>query len=326
MLEALGLAPTAETIYRTVLEHPDWGVAELAAQLGWPELKVRAALDELADLYLVRRRADNPNLVSPVDPRLALGSLLSRSEAELKRRTRQIEATRTAVATLAAQYSTDQAAFAEVIERIEGLDNVRRRLEDLAEHAQHECLSFAPGGAQEPDTLEASKPLNTRALNRGVVIRTLYQDSFRNDANTVRYVRWLTSLGGQARTVASLPLQMVVVDRETVLLPLNPDDSRRGAIEVRSISAVTAMVALFEQVWSVGTDWGDAPVRDSRGLSAQEQELLRLLANGDTDELASRKLGVSLRTVRRMASDLMAHLKARSRFDAGVRAAKRGWV
>ena len=326
MLEALGLTQSTETLYRTVLEHPDWGVTELVEHLGWPELEIRSSLDELANLYLVHRRTDNPNLVSPVDPHLALRSLLSRTEAELSRRTREIEATRAAVAALAAQYSTAEAPFAEVIERIEGLDNVRRRLADLAEHAQYECLSFAPGGAQQSDTLDKSKPLNARALERGVAIRAVYQNSLRNDANTARYVRWLTSVGGQARTVASLPLQLVIVDRETALLPMDPDDTRRGAIEVHSVSAITALVALFEHVWTVGADWGDRPAKDSRGLSTQEQELLRLLANGDTDEVASRKLGVSLRTVRRMASDLMTQLKAHSRFEAGVRAAERGWV
>ena len=35
---------------------------------------------------------------------------------------------------------------------------------------------------------------------------------------------------------------------------------------------------------------------------------------------------VSLRTVRRMMSDLMERLAAQSRFQAGVNAAKRGWI
>ncbi|RPK62449.1 transcriptional regulator NarL [Streptomyces sp. ADI96-15] len=61
-------------------------------------------------------------------------------------------------------------------------------------------------------------------------------------------------------------------------------------------------------------------------LSEAEREVLRLMCAGCTDEVAARRLGVSLRTVRRMVSRLMARLDARSRFEAGVRAGQRGWL
>jgi DNA-binding NarL/FixJ family response regulator len=54
--------------------------------------------------------------------------------------------------------------------------------------------------------------------------------------------------------------------------------------------------------------------------------VVRLLAEGMTDEGVSRRIGVSLRTVRRIASDLMTRLTARSRFEAGVKAAQLGWI
>lgn len=42
--------------------------------------------------------------------------------------------------------------------------------------------------------------------------------------------------------------------------------------------------------------------------------------------MAARKLGVSERTVKRKSAELMELLSARSRFQAGVRVANRGWV
>lgn len=57
-----------------------------------------------------------------------------------------------------------------------------------------------------------------------------------------------------------------------------------------------------------------------------ERTLLGMIAGGDTDEAAARKLGVSLRTVRRMMAHLMERLEAASRFQAGVNATKRGWL
>jgi DNA-binding CsgD family transcriptional regulator len=58
----------------------------------------------------------------------------------------------------------------------------------------------------------------------------------------------------------------------------------------------------------------------SRSMSDREWEVLQLLAQGHTDETVARTLGVSLRTARRVAADLMVRLGARSRFQAGLMA------
>ncbi|MEV4454832.1 LuxR C-terminal-related transcriptional regulator [Microbispora sp. NPDC049633] len=71
------------------------------------------------------------------------------------------------------------------------------------------------------------------------------------------------------------------------------------------------------------------PARHGRGpgdCPAQERQLLKLLAEGLTDEGAARQLGLSQRTVRRMMAGIMERLGARSRFEAGLQAAKRGWL
>jgi DNA-binding CsgD family transcriptional regulator len=174
--------------------------------------------------------------------------------------------------------------------------------------------------------MEASKPLDQLALERGVAVRSIYQDSFRNDPATRHYVEWLTTLGGETRTVPVLPMLLIVVDRECALVPLDPTDNRRGALALTGAGVVAAVYALFEQLWRTGIPWGQRGGHDQEGLSAVEHELLWLLAQGWTDEVAARKLGLSLRTVRRMASELMARLNAHSRFEAGVRAAHRGWL
>ncbi|RZU51362.1 hypothetical protein EV385_3178 [Krasilnikovia cinnamomea] len=45
MLSILGLTPTAEAVYRQILQHADWGVADLVAHLGLEEQEVREALE-----------------------------------------------------------------------------------------------------------------------------------------------------------------------------------------------------------------------------------------------------------------------------------------
>lgn len=51
-----------------------------------------------------------------------------------------------------------------------------------------------------------------------------------------------------------------------------------------------------------------------------------LLGAGMTDEAIARKCGVSVRTLRRRVRVLQDRLGSTGRFQAGVRAAHRGWL
>jgi DNA-binding CsgD family transcriptional regulator len=174
--------------------------------------------------------------------------------------------------------------------------------------------------------MAASKPLNQIALERGVAIKAVYQDSFRNDPQTLAYARWLAELGGETRTVPMIILQMVIVDRRVALLPLDPADPRQGAVETTSPGVLAALSALFDYVWSTATPFGTAATLDNRGLGPSERELVRLLGEGHTDESAARKLGLSVRTIQRMMADLTTRLGAESRFQAGANAVRQGWL
>ncbi|MFD0381692.1 LuxR C-terminal-related transcriptional regulator [Streptomyces stramineus] len=50
------------------------------------------------------------------------------------------------------------------------------------------------------------------------------------------------------------------------------------------------------------------------------------MAQGHTDESAAKQLHISPRTARRMMASLMDRLGARSRFEAGLKAARLGWL
>ncbi|MGN9843443.1 helix-turn-helix transcriptional regulator [Nonomuraea sp. H19] len=66
----------------------------------------------------------------------------------------------------------------------------------------------------------------------------------------------------------------------------------------------------------------DGPSPAGSPISPREWQVLQLLAQGCTDEAVARNLGLSLRTVRRVTADLMERLDARSRFQAGLKAAR----
>jgi DNA-binding CsgD family transcriptional regulator/sugar-specific transcriptional regulator TrmB len=323
VLERLGVSAEAEAIYWAMLEHPDWGVEELAQDLAIPESTVRDALSALADQALVQPSWSQPGALRAVSPQVGLFALLERFEARVRAQQETVAATRAMVMALAAGHD-DKRRRDELI-RLEGIDAVRDRLTALAQQVERECMTFTTGSALSPETIESGKALNRRALERGVQIRNVYQRSILNDKATEDYARWMASLGGRSRTTPLVPLRMTIVDRAVALVPIDPDDSSRGALEVRGTGLVTALCLLFDTVWEHGAPFGEQPTVNDDGLNDQEAAILGFLRAGLTDEAIGRKLRLSERTVRRTVSDLMKRLDATSRFQAGAEAAARNW-
>ncbi|MGD3112900.1 helix-turn-helix domain-containing protein [Streptomyces sp. YGL11-2] len=93
---------------------------------------------------------------------------------------------------------------------------------------------------------------------------------------------------------------------------------------LRDTALVNLYYQLFEQTWAQLADKPAASVVDAdlQALREREREMLDLLAAGLTDEMISRRTGVSVRTIRRTVAALMDRLGARSRFQAGALAAR----
>lgn len=327
MLEALGVSLDAEDVYKTMLAQPQIGVVQLAERLGFSTERVRRGLDELARLSLLRPSDENPGAMRLVSPEVGLSSLLAQREAAVLEQQRQIAASRAAVAAVVADYANLHPSRHHAdIEQLVGVDAVRSWIEERAHAGVSEVMAFSPGGALSEASMEASRPLDREALDRGTAMRTIYLDSARNDPATLNYLRWLSEAGGQVRTAATLPLRMVIFDRKQALIPVNPEHSKIGAVVQRGPGMVAALCALFEQIWQAAKPVGEERQRDDQGLTAQEQAVLALLAEGWTDDVIARKLGVSVRTSRRITAELTARLGARSRFQAGARAVERGWI
>lgn len=323
----LGIGSAEETVYRTILENPSYGVTELSLELDWPVHQVRATLDELAKLSLLRPSWEEPDVLRLVRPEVGLAALLAREEAALLAKQQEIERSRTAVAQMIAAYADQNTARpSDDSEALVGIDTIRSRIEELVADCRQELLGFEPKSAQTPENLLASRPLDEALLGRGVTVRVIYPDSVRNDQATTGYAAWLTGNGGRVRTTPVLPLRMLIFDGRTALLPTDPADSGAGAVLLRGAGVVAALVALFEQTWGAAGPLGEERVRDEQGLSDQEREVFRLLSTGLTDEAVARRLDVSVRTLRRVTADLMERLDARSRFQAGYLAAARGWL
>jgi DNA-binding CsgD family transcriptional regulator/sugar-specific transcriptional regulator TrmB len=327
MLGALGLSAAAEAVYTAMLKHGDADLMDLVTYTGLTETAVRMALDELADHTFVRPSRRAPGRLRVVSPQVALNLILRMQEADLARRAGEFAAARAAAAAAIAEYSLAYDAMGDIIERLNGIDAVTAKLELLADVVEDECLSVMPGGAQSQAGLEASRPLDDSALHRGVTLYTLYQDSMRNDPATYTYAQWLTEHGGEVRTAPLLPPRMLIFDRRIAVIPIDPDNTKIGALCTYEAGIVASLVAIFRQAWTTAVPLGaDREPDEGTGLTAIERDLLILLAQGMTDEAAAKRLGIGLRTVRRQMAGIMERLDASSRFEAGLKAAHNGWL
>ncbi|MEU3914248.1 MULTISPECIES: LuxR C-terminal-related transcriptional regulator [unclassified Streptomyces] len=327
MLELLGLDAEAERVYRALLAHPEDGVTVLAQRLALPEHDLRACLDRLSRLALVQPSSREGIGFRPLDPEDAMELLLARQQAELAAHQQKVEASRAAAAQLIAECSSMRPrGAASGAESLQGPEEIRDRLARLAAGTRHEIMTFAPGGAHTAADLEASRGPNAALLDRGITMRTVYLDSVRNHQPTLDHVDWLHRHGGQVRTAPTLPVRMIISDRREAVLPLDTDDAQAGAVVLTYEGPIAALCALFESVWQSANPLGTAVERNMDGLTRQHMESLHMLLQGLTDEAIAKRLGVSPRTARRIAAELMEALEARSRFQAGAHAVQNGWL
>lgn len=328
MLEMLGLDADALAVYQEMLAEPGFVVADLSDRLALEELRVRTALDHLADLSLLRESRERPGLLRAVSPEVGLEVIVRRQEEDLARRQQDLAASKAAAARAVAAFAHLRPnTNVDGAQRLTGLDAVQAELESLTRGVVREVHAVTTGAAIPAQTLDSGRPLDTAMLARGVAIQVLYQDSVRNDPTTYAYARWLTDLGGQVRTAPLLPPRLLVFDRAVALVPIDPADNAAGALCTREPGIVASLTALFDQAWDAAVPLGADQIGDKiTGLTPNERDLLKLLAGGMTDEAAAKRLGVSLRTVRRQMAALMERLGAASRFEAGLKAAQRGWL
>lgn len=328
MLDQLGLDSTDQRVYAELVAGGDVTVETLEDRLGLTGAAVRQSLGRLEELGLVQLPGSGPLCATPVDPNVGLAALLARKQAEAAERQAQLEQSRLAVESWLQVYAAPAAAGnLPDVTRLSGVDAVRAKLEELSSTCTEEVWSLNPGGAQSAASLARARPLNVATLERGVRIRTVYLDSVRNDDATVEHARWMSQLGAEVRTVPVLPLRMVLVDRRTALVPLDQDDSTKGALLVSGSGLVCGLVALFLTTWRDALPLGNhRPARLPGQPTPQEWHALVLWAQGHTDAAVARRLGVSERTVRRINDSLAARSGSRSRLELGARAMALGWL
>lgn len=317
-LGSLGITELDERVYRALLVRPGRSVADLA-ELTPRRTDLTASLRRLEELGFVRPVGARPKRYAPVTPESAIESLVHQRQQELL-------GALAMTAELTAEYRVgrhdDPGALVEILT---GEAAVAQRFEELQSSCVQELLLFdRPPYAAPPDN-----PQQQSVLARDVASRTIYapESLLREDATA--YVRALVDAGEDARVLPGLPMKLAVFDRRVALIPLTLDSGIQQSAVIHRSTLLDAMVMLFEFFWERAlplTGSGPAPASGRPELSADDQRLLSLLVSGAKDEAIARDLDVGVRTVRRRMQRLLQLLDAETRFQAGMQAARRGWV
>lgn len=318
-LSVVGVDEHAETVYRHVLNNPATTLSELTSAIGQGPQTVRPALSRLEAMGLISASPTRPPRYSAMSPQVAL-------EALVAHRLERLSMVRVTAEQLQEQFlAAGSTRAGEAVQLLTGPEAIGQHFIQMQQSAQRETAVLDRPPYLVPDAI--NHKVEAHALQRGVRVRAIYDHLALGVPGKLAQIRVSIAAGEQARLTAELPLKLALADG-SALVPLvnRPDDHR--ALVIHGSALVAGLYTLFELLWqqAVPVPPEISGVHRPPDDTEDEREIATLLAAGLSDKAIARQLGVSLRTVARRTSSLMATLGAHQRFQAGVHAANRGYL
>ncbi|MGH3358056.1 MAG: helix-turn-helix transcriptional regulator [Nocardioidaceae bacterium] len=312
MLEHVGVAPDDEAVYRALLRHPQCTARELADRVGRTPDLVRRSVRRLEDLGLLSRTADHPARLVPARPDVAVDVLIAARRVELDR------AQAAARDLLDEMTLLDQYRPENLVEVLSGRDAVAARFAQLVQDTRDELLvldrpPYVSGSGE-------SEPRVRGLMREGVSVRGIYAPESLQRPGAVDDAYSAADAGELSRVHPAVPMKLAIADRSVALLPLAVDRMVDSALVVHRSALLDALVQMYFLLW----DQGLPVAGDGSGGTDVDRRLLTMLASGMKDDAIARHLGISSRTVGRRVAELMQTIGARTRFEAGVHARRRG--
>lgn len=316
MLEAVGVSPREEHAYRHLLRSPDCTLAELAAHLGEGIDAVRPWVQRLEELGLISRSADQPSMLRPARPDVAVDVLAARRRAELDR------AQVSARDLLQELHTPEQFSPEGLVEVIVGRQAIATRFAQLLQSTDEELLVLdRPPYVSNYDESDARVH---SLLGEGVAVHGIYSSDSLQRSDGVQEAYRAARAGENSRMHPAVPMKLVVADRAFALLPLSLEQSGDSALVVHHSALLEALVSMFWLLWDQAVPVVSGPQEDHADEQPVDPRLLTMLAGGLKDDAIARQFSVSSRTVGRRVAELMDIIGARTRFQAGVYAQQRG--
>ncbi len=163
-------------------------------------------------------------------------------------------------------------------------------------------------------------------LASGHTWHDIYDGEAVRDASLLHHLQQVGRAGARSRTLPRVPVKMVMVDDRRALVAIS-GSRRHHSLLIGRCGLLDDVAAVFDTLWSLATPVSSGVGQAARPAVSKEcRDLLALLATGATDESIARQLGLSVRTVQRRMRRLEDLLGARTRFQAGLQAARRNLI
>ncbi|WP_433383544.1 TrmB family transcriptional regulator [Actinoplanes sp. CA-142083] len=315
--DVLGLRAEESAAYRALITVPSAGADEFAALLRVSAGHASLLLSGLEGAGLAVRSLGDPDRFVAAPPATTLRESLRRRREELQRAEAELGVLDEVYRAAALRRGAPG-----VVDVIQGAAAVREMFGRLQLGAREEVLSLVK--APIAVITAAENVEEDSAVARGVRYRVLFERAMLDEEpDAFERIVAARAAGEQIRIADSLPVKLLVVDREHALMPLAqvPETAGAGALLVRERGLLLALVALFEAEWRTASAVAGTPA-----LDALDARIVSLLMTGLTDEAVATHLGTSLRTVQRRVRHLMEVTGGRTRMQLGFHVARLGWL
>jgi hypothetical protein len=268
----------------------------------------------------------DPPLFTAAPPAVALAGLVRQRHDDLRAAERDI-----ALLAETHRSATTGQTDADVIEIITEIDAVRHRFTQIQEAARHEVLSMVvPNLTVVP---HRENRAGDACLRRGITYQAVIDRRALQQPGMLDDLVSSIAQGQEIRVVDEVPVKLVIVDRALAMLPLlHNQNTAPASVLVHASGLLDVVLAFYETVWERGyplrlNPSGDGVVENHPGdVDELDAQVLALLLSGLTDQAVAGQLGLSLRTVQRRISQLMAKAGVTTRIQLGWHAARKGWA
>jgi len=306
------LETVAAALYRHVVES---GWVDDADAVLTGDQGTKTARDLLVDMGLLLHDEHEGRFV-PVDPAAVQAQIvvpLGMQGTELLSESARWADT---FSSLARTYRQSSQTQQQPIVELRGMDRINKFIQAALTDCRRELLTAQPHGRRPEKVLREAVERDLKVLDRGILMRTLYQHAARHSPVTRDYVAQVGASGAEVRTLDEFFRRLIVIDRRLAIIPGEAGD--QDALAIYDKSLVSYLVDIFERSWERALPFTDNELQTHRDIAADTRRMtIRMLVEGHSDPASAKRLGVSTRTFAAYIAALKEEYGVQTRFQLG---------
>jgi hypothetical protein len=244
-----GMSADADLVYRTLVNFGPAEAGTVGRDLGLATSRTNDAVEELRAIGAVQPSSSRPGVrVWHAAPPARVVEVVRLRKLRPLVKGDPVRLYRQALSDAGIQLDVTKRPSG-LVTAIWGLRDVRDRIGELTRSVKHELLSMQPELTFSDEAVAAAVPYqrmyNERRIDRGLVCLPPADGD-----NCVDLGHQMRAAGSWPRYASRLPLKLFVYDRTTALIPIDPRETSKGALEINDPDGVAALFALHRREYA----------------------------------------------------------------------------